>query len=104
MKDALLNEVGGHWFHIHGDPYQERGVSDLIGCVNSRFISIEVKMPGETMTEYQKDFLDLITRHGGLGFSSDNVGHAVTTVKDWLNSRGGEGNSVKRKRRRKRAN
>lgn len=90
MKASLLHEVGGKWFHVHGDPYQERGVSDLIGCVQGWFIAIEVKMlDGKPATEYQLEFIAEVKDNGGLSFVSDNVDHAVTTVKEWLKTKGG---------------
>jgi len=84
MQQALIDEVGGKWFHVHGDPYQERGVSDLIGCVGGKFIAIEVKMPGKKLTEYQEDFLSGVTANGGLGFSSDDIRYSVKVVKGWI--------------------
>ena len=43
------------------------GCSDLLCCLASRFIAIEVKRPGGRLTEKQANFLADVQRSGGLG-------------------------------------
>jgi hypothetical protein len=41
------------------------GSSDLIGCLNGRFIALEVKTPTGRASPQQRQWLDLVRRHGG---------------------------------------
>lgn len=45
IKHALEKEYGGVWYKIHGGPYQEAGIPDIIGVVSGRFFAFEVKRP-----------------------------------------------------------
>lgn len=53
--------------------YAKAGVSDILACVNGRFVAIEVKRPGEKPTGLQKQFIDAINLIGGLAFWTDNL-------------------------------
>lgn len=41
---------------IHGDPYQERGVPDILGCYKGKMFVIEAKRPGKekNLSMYQR--------------------------------------------------
>lgn len=41
---------------IHGDPYQERGVPDILGCYKGKMFVIEAKRPGKerNLSQYQR--------------------------------------------------
>lgn len=82
MKKALTKRVGGKWIKIHGGPYQEKGLSDLLGCVNGRFIAIEVKLPGKErkLTKYQSKFLEEIESQGGLAFLASDIEQAIQLI------------------------
>lgn len=56
-------------------PTHTRGVSDIIGCMpkTGRFLAIEVKRPGGKATPEHQQFLDTITKAGGLAFLADSV-------------------------------
>jgi hypothetical protein len=73
-----------HWHHIFVfrvnntgifDPTQKRfrsfqgmkGVSDILGIINGRFLAIEVKRPGQKPRPDQAEFLKEINNQGGLG-------------------------------------
>lgn len=45
IRKALLKEVGGKWFKVHGSAFQESGQPDIIGCVDGLFFGFEVKVP-----------------------------------------------------------
>jgi hypothetical protein len=45
IKKMLDKEFPGVWYKIHGGPYQEAGIPDIIGCYNGHFIGLEVKTP-----------------------------------------------------------
>lgn len=42
------------------------GTSDIIACVNGRFLAVECKLEGNKPTPAQSDFLDGIRQRGGL--------------------------------------
>lgn len=67
------------WFKIHGGPYQERGIPDIVGCHRGRFIGLEVKLPESKkgLTPYQERQIHLIHEAGGYATT-------VTSVKDAL--------------------
>lgn len=52
---------------IHGGPYQEAGVSDLLLCLHGRFVAIELKRAGGNLTPNQDNFLRRVEYAGGLG-------------------------------------
>jgi len=82
IKTALETEVGGLWFKVHGGPYQQAGISDLLGCVAGKFVAIEVKMPGKeaTLTKLQRHFLETVITSGGLGVMVTSPEDAVSIV------------------------
>lgn len=64
----LKKDYPGTWYKIHGGPYQERGIPDIIGCHQGVFCGIEVKKPEKrsNTTTYQEDQLSSIHESGGL--------------------------------------
>jgi len=84
MKKALKAELGGRWIKIHGGPYQEKGVSDILGCFNGRFVAIEVKMPGKEkkLTDLQERFLKQVEKAGGIAFMSTDIDEAIEKLKE----------------------
>lgn len=65
---AYLEGRGAWCFKVHGgdNPFQEVGIPDLICCFESRFIGLEVKLPGEKASARQKVVLKRINDAGGL--------------------------------------
>lgn len=63
--------------------YQSAGISDLVGCVNGRYVAIEVKTPEteETVTKLQKEFIDEIIEAGGIAFMASSPQMAITKLK-----------------------
>lgn len=58
-----------HAFKISGfGMFQKSGISDILACINGRFVAIEVKAPGKSATPLQTKFLNIISECGGLGF------------------------------------
>lgn len=58
IQKRLRKDFGGKWYIISGGPFQEDGMHDIIGCLLGRFVSFEVKKPGEEdnwtpMQQYQ---------------------------------------------------
>lgn len=59
------------------------GSSDLIGWTSRGFfLSIEVKTEGEKATPEQQEFLDIVNRHGGIGFIARSADEAEKNLKD----------------------
>lgn len=58
--------------------FGKKGISDILGCQkkNGQFTAIEIKRKGNSLTQYQEEFLKDVNRNGGLGmvaFSLDDV-------------------------------
>jgi Holliday junction resolvase len=53
---AALRKKGCECSKIHGDPYQERGVPDILGCRKGKMFVIEAKRPGKekNLSAYQR--------------------------------------------------
>jgi len=76
---ALESEVGGWWMKVHGGPYQAAGVPDLLGCVNGKFIALEVKRPGNRrgLTPLQAEVISQIKENGGVACKVESVREAL---------------------------
>jgi hypothetical protein len=83
IKRALKKERGGRWIKIHGGPFQEAGVSDILGCWHGTFYAMEVKLPGkeDTLTELQQAFIDDVNASGGKATMIISVAQALAFVK-----------------------
>lgn len=71
-------------FKTHGGPFQRAGIPDLIGCINGRFVAIEVKQPGKKATKLQEYTLGLIKKAGGISFVSDDKDYTIKVLKKEL--------------------
>lgn len=69
----VLKEQGGFWRKIHGGPFQESGLPDIIGCYQGKFIGLEIKKPGEEATPLQLHVLDEIKKNKGLAAIVESV-------------------------------
>lgn len=58
-----------HW----GGPMGEKGVSDIIGCHNGRFLAIEIKTERGRVTPHQQRFIDRVNAAGGIGFVARSI-------------------------------
>lgn len=50
---------------IHGGPFSESGVADLLCCISGEFVAFEVKKKGNEPTPIQFAFLRSIRKAGG---------------------------------------
>ncbi len=68
IKSILERKYGGLWIKVHGGPYQQAGIPDLLGCLDGRFIGLEVKIPERknTLTKLQEQTLNEINLAGGI--------------------------------------
>lgn len=68
--------------------YHLKGISDILGIVDSRMLCIEVKRPkGSKVSADQIAFIEMINKHGGLAF----VARSIDDVKRHLKDLGFEG-------------
>jgi len=72
-KKRLEAEVGGLWITFPRTRFARSGVSDLLGCVNGRFVALEFKKPDHSnhygVTPTQEKFLIAATENGGLALT-----------------------------------
>lgn len=60
-------------FRANKNPYRIKGVADILGIWNGRFLAIEVKQPGRYATPEQKAFLKRVNECGGIGFVARSI-------------------------------
>lgn len=66
LVEELRKLPTSRWIKVGPGPYQEAGLPDLIGCVQGRFIAIEVKVKGNRPTEKQAAVLASLNAAGSL--------------------------------------
>ena len=62
----LRSERRGFWTVIHGGAYQARGIPDIVGCYQGRYVGLEVKEPDEQADPLQAHRIEQIIRAGGI--------------------------------------
>ena len=66
-------------------PSGKRGISDIIGVINGgKFLAIEVKRKGAKSSEVQQEFLDRVTKEGGVAFCADSLDAVINNLKDYI--------------------
>jgi hypothetical protein len=82
LKALRTRYPTGVFYKIHTGPYQERGVPDILGCVDGTFVGIEVKTPynRKGTTRYQEVQLDRIHRAGGVSGVATSIKEALSIV------------------------
>jgi Holliday junction resolvase len=60
------------WYNSEG-LCRPKGVSDLLCIKDGRFLAIEVKAPGETISPFQREFLQAAENHGAEVLIIDDV-------------------------------
>lgn len=88
IRKALQRSVGGFWFKVHGGPFQMAGLPDLLGCVQGRFIGIEVKRPSrmKDISPIQERVIHKITLNGGFAIVACDPDTAVEEVTRFLST------------------
>jgi len=69
---------------IHVSEFQSGGIADLLCCIQGYFFAIEVKMPGEEMSELQEAEAIEVKLAEGVTFVATSVGEAIRGIKDGL--------------------
>lgn len=83
LRNQIVKEVKARYGldlylkKIHGSPYQEAGIPDLVGCFKGYFVGMEVKQPGEEPTPIQRANINDIISAGGYARVIDSVKEAV---------------------------
>ena len=57
-----------HWKHWQGPMSFPKGIADILGIYQGRFLAIEVKKPGGRVSPEQVKFLQRVNDEGGIGF------------------------------------
>ena len=64
----LLRQEGGFWINLHGGPFQQAGLPDIIGCWKGRFVGFEAKRLGRKLktSKLQEYVLKEIAKSEGI--------------------------------------
>ena len=81
---AYLKKQPGVWcFKVAGGPMQQRGVPDIICCVNGAFVALEVKRPEiGRLTDLQAFTIERIRDAGGVAEVVTSVGEAAAVIEE----------------------
>lgn len=72
----FLKTLPNQWnFKVFGNAFQESGIPDIIGCINGRFIGLEIKSSRGKASDLQLYKIDLINKAGGYA--------TVVSPKNW---------------------
>jgi hypothetical protein len=95
MKDVDQALSAYHIFHWRNNTGMTRigkrfikfgypGSSDWLGvCPDGRFLAVECKAPKQgRLTDLQRDFLDCINRHGGVGIVVSSLDSLILQLKE----------------------
>jgi hypothetical protein len=75
---SLLKTVGVFaWKNWSGPMSSPKGIADILGCWQGRFVAIEVKRPGGRTTPEQERFLEAVRRHGGIAFVARSIDDVI---------------------------
>lgn len=65
---AYLKSIGAYFIKTHGDRFSKVGTPDILGCVNGRFVAVEVKGENGKPSELQLHHIEQIKKAGGVAF------------------------------------
>ena len=73
-----LNGLGcWHWKHWSGPMTHPKGISDIIGIWETRFLAIEIKTKKGRVSEHQEKFLEHVRRNGGIAFVARSIDDVI---------------------------
>lgn len=87
IRKAVLQEYPGSFVvKIHGNGFQRAGLPDLVGCIEGRYVGIEVKLPAgkHKVTDLQAATLASIRKAGGIAFVSTSVADTLDVLEEAL--------------------
>jgi hypothetical protein len=90
IKAALLKRLsafGGLWRKTWGGPYAAPGVFDIIGCIEGKYVAIELKHPKyknpkAEMTSSQWNFYTQVKANGGIAIVGNDADAIITELED----------------------
>lgn len=77
-----LRKNGAFAEKTHGSEYTRIGMPDIIACCDGRYVAIEAKYPGGTVTDAQNRCLYEIGEARGVAFVADNIDHVIRYLKE----------------------
>ena len=77
-----LRGIGAWVCKIHGSPYQQAGVPDLLVGYQGRFYALEVKRPGKPLTTIQAKVIDAIHAAGCVAGRVESVEDAARLLEE----------------------
>ena len=88
IQKALREAFPGCYVRkIHVSEFQTGGIADLLCCIEGWFFAIEVKPPGEKLTELQKYEADQVRRALGFSLIGTSPEKVISDVKHILGLR-----------------
>ena len=78
---SLLNNMGiFHYKHWQGGMQGMKGISDIIGIYQGKFLAIEVKTLRGRLSDHQLRFIDNIKKEGGIAFVARSVDDVIDNL------------------------
>ena len=78
-----LRSMGAWVFNVHGSPYQQAGVPDLLVGYKGRFYAMEVKRPGMSLSPVQTKVIEEIRASGCIAGRVESIEEAEEMLKKW---------------------
>ena len=79
-----LRGMGAWVFNVHGSPYQQVGVPDLLVAYQGRFYAMEVKRPGGILSPVQAKVIEEIRASGSVAGRVESIEEAVELLETIL--------------------
>ena len=83
IRDWLKLSHIFHWKQIGGLGLPA-GIADIIGIFRGKFLAIEVKRPGNKLSDKQKAFLENVEKEGGIAIVAYSVNDVVSRLSEEL--------------------
>lgn len=88
IRRKLEEKYPGVWYKIHGGPYQEAGIPDIVGCYKGHFVGFEVKRPEkvDNVSDQQHFQLSRLSKHGASVAVITSAEQAMSLMERWFKS------------------
>lgn len=85
VKDYLNSLPKAFFIKTHGSPFSVHGLPDLIGTINGRFVSIEIKLPGKksNVTTTQEYYIHKLQECNCLAFVACSLEEVKSVIADY---------------------
>ena len=78
-----LRGMGAWVFNVHGSPYQQVGVPDLLVGYKGRFYAMEVKRPGGVLSPVQAKVIEEIRASGSVAGRVESIEDAIKLLEEY---------------------